>query len=106
MSVPHNPSYERAVIEQESDRLTYYTQRANLEQEQTEENMLFVNLSIKQIFEGISRTFINLINEIVSGQVKSFNQLLIAVFREDRMIYIGVLLVFIAFAIYLTDITS
>lgn len=99
-------SYERAVEQHKNDRLTYYTQRSNLNQEALESDKLFVNLSLKQITQGISKTFIEIINELVSGEIHSGSQLLISLFRADRMIYIGALLVLIAFAIYITDIVS
>ena len=101
-----NHSYEREVEQYERNRLTYYTQRADTDQDNKEENKLFVNLSLKQIMEGISQTFVGIINEIVSGEIKTLRQFVVTLFRADRMIYVGVLCVMIAFAFYIVDITS
>lgn len=99
-------SYERAVEQHETDRLTYYTQRSNQSQDQQESEKLFVNLSLVEIIQGMSRTFIAIINDIVAGEVRSPSQLVIALFKGDRMMYIGTLLVLCAFAMYVVDITG
>ena len=99
-------SYEKMVEQHEDEKLTYYRERSNLEQESATEDRLFVNLSLTEILRGMSQTFIDIINEIVSGKIGSAKDLLITLFHGDRMIYTGVLLVLIAFAIYVVDITG
>jgi hypothetical protein len=98
--------YQRAVEKNENDRLTYYSKRSNMDRGVHETEKLFVNMSLIQIIRGVSQTLIGIINEIVSGEIRSANQLLVTLFRADRMMYIGILLVMVAFAIYIVDITS
>lgn len=99
-------SYQRKVEQHENDQLTYYTQRANVEQEQEETGKLFVNLSVKQIIQGLAQTIIDIVNDLVSGEIKDAKGLVAIFFYGDRMIYLGVLLVLVAFSVYLIDITS
>ena len=99
-------SYERKVLEHEGTKLTYYSEVSNKTQADDEDKKLFVNLSIKELLQGISMTFIAIINDLVSGEVKDFKSFLLVIFKQNRMIYLGLILVFIAFCIYLIDITS
>ena len=94
-------SYQRAVELNEQDTLTYYTERANAKR--STDQALFVNLTLKQIIQNISQTFIDIINELVSGELTK-ERLIMVFFKEDRMVYIGSLLVIVAFVIYVTDI--
>lgn len=105
-SPTEDKTYERAVAQHERDQLVYYTKKADTDQGTEEDNKLFANMSLKQIIKGISQTFIDIINEIVSGEIKTLSHLVVTLFREDRMIYVGVLCVMIAFAFYMIDITS
>ena len=106
MSVPTIQSYERKVEQDENDKLVYYSEKSNQKNEELEEEKLIINLSIKQILNGMSNTFIEILNELVSGKILNLNQLIVSLFKGGRMIYIGILLVIIAFFIYVVDITS
>jgi hypothetical protein len=98
--------YERMVEFNEGEQLTYYKDRTNQSQESEERGKLFINLSVSEILRGISRTFIDIIDELVNGKVHNVSSLLTTFFRGDRMIYVGILFVMIGFAIYIIDITS
>ena len=98
--------YERMVEVHEGEQLTYYRDQANQSQESDERSKLFINLSISEILRRISQTFIDIIDELVTGKVYNVTSLLTALFRGDRMIYVGILLVMIGFAIYIADLAS
>lgn len=102
----HPQAYERMVELHEQDQLAYYTQRSTNAQTQDEISKLFINLSIKQILEGISRTFVEIIDELLSGKINGPIELVVSLFQADRMVYVGTLFVIIAFAIYIVDITG
>jgi hypothetical protein len=95
-------SYQRAVELNEQDALTYYTQRANTRR--SDSQVLFVDLTLKQIIRNMSQTFVEILNELVSGQVQTKEQLVMTFFKGDRMVYIGTLLVLVALVIYVSDI--
>ena len=101
-----NQSYERKVQEHEGTKLTYYSDIGNKEQTEDEEEKLFVNLSLKELLQGISETIIAIINDLVSGNVRDVESLVLVIFKKNRMVFLGLILVFIAFCVYLIDITS
>ena len=98
--------YERMVEVREGEQLTYYTDRTNQSQESEERDKLFINLSVTEILRGISRTFIDIINEFVTGKVYNVSSLLTTFFSGDRMIYVGILFVMIGYAMYIIDLAS
>jgi hypothetical protein len=106
MAIPmdkSNESYIKRVISEEDRKLTYFTER---DRNRPEDDRLFINLSIKEVLHGMSIAFINIINDIVSGQQASMSDYIMAFFKGDRMIYVGLLLILVAFSIYIIDITS
>ena len=103
ISQPGSETFEKRVLESEKQKLTYYTAKTNSEQsEELTENM-FINLSLREIFANFAKTIIDIMNDLtVSGTKDILNTFS----KDDRLIYIGLLIVFIAFSIYLIDITS
>jgi hypothetical protein len=94
-------SYTRRVQEIGKETLEYYTDAANDVRKQSIESGLFTNLSLKQIANNMSVTFVGIIDDIIEGK-RSYSEL----FRQDRIIYIGLLAILIGLAIYIIDLTS
>lgn len=101
-----NEHYERKVLQSEGQRLTYYASVANQEQGVQREEQLFLNLSLRDILRNMSLVFVAIITDITSGAVHSPRDLLYVLCKENRMMYIGLLMIFIAFSVYVIDITS
>ena len=101
-----NQNYERLVHKNEEQQLAYYSEKANIEKNTNEDERLFLNMSIRDILKGVSVTFIDVINDLVSGKAKNSKDLIKILFKGDRMIYVGVITILIAFGIYIVDITS
>lgn len=99
-------SYERMVEKREGVDLAYYTETANNKKDDQEDDKLFANLSIKQILTGISETFIDILNDIVTGKIDNASRLVNIFIKDNRLIYLSIILVMIAFSMYLVDITS
>jgi hypothetical protein len=99
-------NYERLVHKNEEEQLAYYSEKANIEKDNMSDEKLFLNMSIRDILKGVSVTFIDLINDLVAGKAKNSKDLVKILFRGDRMIYVGVITILIAFGIYIVDITS
>ncbi len=93
-------------MESEGHKLNYYTNRANIQKIEGVDNDLFINRSLKQILHSISKTFIDIINEFLEGEAVSFRSALTILFKGDRMIYLGIVMIIIAFATYIADITN
>ena len=69
-----------------------------------EEKDKFYNLSLKQIFINLSNTLILIINDIIDIDSKSKNNIKLYIdilFKDDRIIYVGIFLIFISIILYL-----
>jgi hypothetical protein len=99
-------TFHRGVEQQEKQKLTYFADTSNNKKHDQEDDKLFINLSVAQILLNISSTVINIINDITNGHIKDFQSLARIFFVADRAIYVGIILLFIAFSIYIIDITS
>lgn len=107
VSQPELNDYEIKALEDQQRKLTYFTDTTNSERQIKQEKEIFVNLSLVDLFSKLSTTIIAIINELL-GITKDtqFNDILYIFVKEDRLIYIGLLLMIIALCIYLIDITS
>lgn len=101
-----NMDYSQRVLHTEKQQLTYLTERTNTEDLRMEKDTLFLNLSIYQIVSNMSTAFVQILDDIVTGNWSGMRGLLAVFFKGDRMIYVGLVLLFIAFSINLIDITS
>lgn len=106
LSHPENMAYEQHVLKGEQKQLKYYAERSNQQQEQHEQDQLLVNMSIKQILMNWSQTFVNILTDLATGQITGVRSLITTLFKEDRMIYVGLTMILIAFSMYIVDITS
>jgi hypothetical protein len=108
MAMAESQTFERKVLETENKNLTYYTEKTNKEAIQQKTENLFINLSIKEILINLSKTFVGILNDLLTPGNLSLTggRIIDILFKEDRMIYVGLLILFISFSIYLIDITS
>ena len=103
----YTTNYQKEAILQEKNHLKYYTEQANAEVVQQQEDNRFINLSIKQILMNLSATLIAILNESLdSKNHRDIGSFITIFFKEDRMIYIGILLLLIAIGFYIVDITK
>jgi hypothetical protein len=94
--------FMRSIVKKGKERLDYFTDRDNIKRQQEIKAENIFNLSLKQIFENMSKTFIDLLNDILTGNIHSLSDVL----KGDRILYLGFLLFFVALGIYIIDITS
>ena len=99
-------NYERLVHDHEEERLAYYTEKANNQSSDERDKELLLNMSIREILGKISVTFIDIINDLSSGEIKGVRDFLKIIFKKDRMIWIGIIILLVSFGIYIVDITS
>ena len=91
-------------MDHENEKLAYYTEISQRQQDQEESDKLFLNMSIKEILAKVSTVFIEILGELLHA--RSMKDVIVAVFKADRMIYIGLIVIFIAFSMYIVDITG
>jgi len=98
-------SYEHVVQQHEQEKLDYY-KRVHEGAEKESSLSTLQDMSIRAILQHTSQVFVSIMNELLSGQAKTYSDFINLFFKEGRPIYIGLILVFIAFSLYLIDITS
>ena len=108
---------DQAIAQQYSDplikeqqKLNYYTIKENKENSKKEAKQTIENMTIIEIFQNISTTFNKIIGEILNMEndnmtVTVYNILNIF-FKEDRALYIGLVILLTALGIFIIDITS
>lgn len=99
--------FELNAMREQQRRLNYFTDQTAEEQRQTQEEELFINQSLVTIFRKLSSTIIAIINELLEiTKETQFNDILLIFIKEDRLVYIGILILIISLAIYLIDLTG
>jgi len=98
-------TFQKKVQDLETQKLTYYSEKTNTAAAEEKTENLFIQLSLRQIMINISNTFIGIMNDILTPSSEGRDYLAI-ISKEDRLIYVGIIVVFLAFCLYLVDITS
>jgi hypothetical protein len=99
--------FELNTLKQQYRKLKYYSDTADSELAQKEEEKVFINLSLVELFRNLSVVIISIINELLAINDKTtFADLVYIFVREDRLVYLGLLIMMIAFAIYIVRITE
>lgn len=98
-------NFEKASIDNENKNLQYLTAKENAEQSRQIVHRQFINLSLLEIANNISTTFISIINELLdSSKPKGMNDMLEVFFVGDRMIYVGLSVFLFTLGLYIIDI--
>ena len=101
--------YQKLKLAEQYNEL--YTKQYNIEKENykiVEDKKIF-NLSIYDLFKNSSVVLSNLLNDIVvfiNQKDKTLNGFFLIFTKRERLIYVGLLVVFIAFALWLIDVSK
>lgn len=107
LSQPQLTEFEVKSMEEQQRRLNYFSDKTNEELLEKQEQELFINLSLVNLFNKLSSTIISIINELVEvNKETEFNDIIYIFIRDDRLIYIGILLIIISIGLYLIDVAS
>lgn len=107
LSQPELTDYEIRSMEEQQRRLKYFTDTTNEELQQKQEQQLFINLSLVDLLSNMSKTIITIINELIDiNQDTTWNDVILIFIKNDRLVYIGILLIIVSLCIYLIDITN
>ncbi len=102
--------YEKLKLADQYNRIYVDSLSATQEKEKMQENKKFYNMSLKLLIKNASDVYIQLINElsnfVTNNDQKSLNQLGYILTKGENMLYIGLLLIVIAFSMWLIEITS
>lgn len=102
--------YEKLKIAEQYNRLysnVYDTNKSNIE---INENKKIYNLSLNELIKMSGTVYINLLNDISiffskDNTNKSINKLGLIITKDDNLLYIGVMVLFLSFLLWLIDIT-
>lgn len=94
----------------EQEKLKYYTTKDNEESTKKESKRTIENMTLTEVFQNISLTFNAIIGELLNMEkdnvsVTVYNVLDIFV-KEDRALYIGIVIFLVCIGIFIVDITS
>ena len=93
--------YDREIIKKERNRLRKLSNLANQEIEDNIKTSLVQNLTLKNIINNTVNTLVDVLQELSKG-VRLEDIFL----KGDRMFYLGLLTVFVAFCLFFINITS
>ena len=94
----------------EQQKLKYYTNKDNEENKNKETKRTIENMTITEVFQNISLTFNKIIGELLNMEkdnisVTVYNVLNIFL-KEDRALYIGIVILLTCIGIFIIDVTS
>ena len=102
--------YEKLKLAEQYNKLYLNSVTETEKNAAEEENNKVYNISIRLIAQNASRVYIQLLNElsnyITLNDTRSLNQLGYILTKGENMIYIGILVIAIAFSLWLIDVTS
>lgn len=94
----------------EQQKLKYYTNKDNEENKNKEARKTIENMTIIEVFQNISLTFKAIIEEVLNMEKNNVSvtvyNILDIFLKEDRALYIGLVMLLTCIAIFIIDITS
>lgn len=94
----------------EQQKLKYYTNKDNEENKNKEAKKTIENMTIIEVFQNISITFKAIIDEVLNMEKNNVSvtvyNILDIFLKEDRALYIGLVMLLTCIAIFIIDITS
>lgn len=103
--------YEKQKIAEQYNRLYIQSKEENEARNKLKINKRIYNLSLKELVENASLVYMNVLNELIifftnPAEKKDWNKFANIFVNSDNMIYIGLLIVVIAFALWVIDVTQ
>lgn len=100
--------YQKLKLAEQYNELYSKQFTANMENEKIVENKKIFNLSLNDLFKNTSVTLSDLLNDLViyyNQDHKTLNEFILIFTKEQRLIYLGLLIVLFAFSLWLIDIS-
>lgn len=103
--------YEKLKIAEQYNKLYTNIFETNKENEKLKENKKIFNMSIKEIINKSGQVYISLINDLSTffqdgDEYININKLGLILTKEDNLLYIGILILIIAFFLWIIQITT
>lgn len=103
--------YEKQKIAEQYNRLYIQSKEENETRNKLKINKRIYNLSLKELVENASLVYMNVLNDLIifftnPAEKKDWNKFAYIFVDSENMIYIGLLIVAIAFALWIIDVTQ
>jgi hypothetical protein len=103
--------YEKLKIAEQYNKLYTNIFETNKENEKLKENKKIFNMSIKELINKSGQVYISLINDLSiffsdGEEYININKLGLILTKEDNLLYIGILILIIAFFLWIIQITT
>ena len=101
--------YQKLKLAEQYNELYSKEYNVSIENNKIIENKKIYNLSINDLGKNISNTFSDLLNDIITyinQDKKTINQFFIIFTQKERLLYIGLLIIILAFCFWLIDISK
>ena len=101
--------YDKLMLTQQYDKLYNMSKKATKEAEQHKYESRIYNLSINEIAGVMTKTLIDIVNDIVqfiNKEDKTMNDFVIIFMSNDRLVYVGIFVVIISFILYFIDLST
>ena len=100
--------YQKLKLAEQYNELYSKQFTTNNENEKIVENKKIFNLSLKDLFKNTSVTLSDLLNDLViyyNQEHKTLNEFILIFTKQQRLIYLGLILILFAFSLWLIDIS-
>ena len=101
--------FDKFLISKQQESLNKKSLKATEQSIKDKNNEKFYNLSMKHVLQNTTKTLVDVINDIVifvNDQHKTFGKLFNIFTKSDRLIYLGLVFVFISIVLYFIMVTS
>lgn len=103
--------YEKQKIAEQYNRLYIQSKEENETRNKLKINKRIYNLSLKELVQNASLVYMNVLNELIifftnPAEKKDWNKFAYIFVDSENMIYIGLLIIAIAFALWVIDVTQ
>ena len=103
--------YQQERVREQINKLRRLTRQENTTNEFISTTNIFYNLSLKELGQNLSKTWVAIINELTNYQdldpaYRTINRIMNIFLREDRLIYVGITFAVLGLALYIIETTS
>jgi hypothetical protein len=101
--------YQKLKLAEQYNELYSKQYTTNVENEKIIENKKIFNLSITELLKNTSISFSDLLNDLViyyNQDNKTLNAFFLILTKKERLIYLGILIVLLAFSLWLIDLSK
>ena len=101
--------YQKLKIAEQYNELYTKQFTENTENEKIVENKKIYNLSLNDLFKNTSVTFSSLLNDLViyyNQDHKTLNEFILIFTKQQRLIYLGIIIILFAFSLWLIDVSK